>query len=123
MILAETQFAVMASANLLKKLKIPVVKTARKGDVEAIKVLLDKGANLEAVNENGQTPLHCAAREGHKKAIKVLLDKGANLEAVNEYGQTPLHRAARCGSFAAAAPRRLGSEIFRWCSSANQQTR
>ena len=53
--------------------------------------LLQAGANLEARNENGLTPLHWATTS---EAVTALLQAGANLEARDEYRGTPLHRAA-----------------------------
>lgn len=54
-----------------------LLTAARKGDVAAVKTLLDKGANLEAKSRYGQTPLFFAARNGHEELVKFLLAKGA----------------------------------------------
>ena len=52
--------------------------------------LLEAGADLEARNENGWTPLHKAARySGHPGRIVALLKAGADLEARTELGNTP----------------------------------
>ena len=61
-----------------------------------VKALLEAGANLEARNENGDTPLHRAAVFNENPAvIEALLEAGANLEARDElFGRTPLHSAA-----------------------------
>lgn len=48
------------------------------GSFEIVKILLEKGANAVAPNENGWTPLHLA---GHFKVVKILLEEGANKKA------------------------------------------
>ena len=63
-----------------------------------IRALLDKGANTEARNEHGLTPLHHAAAKGTPANIATLLDKGADIEARDWYGYTPLHHAAQFGT-------------------------
>jgi hypothetical protein len=70
---------------------------AGNGHEAVVKLLLDKGADLEAKDEWGQTPLSQAARNGHEAVVKLLLDKGADLEAKDKWGQTPLWQAARNG--------------------------
>ena len=42
-----------------------------------VKLLLKKGAELEAKDKDGQSPLLWAAEEGHEAAVKLLLEKGA----------------------------------------------
>jgi ankyrin repeat protein len=57
--------------------------------------LLKKGADLEAKDLNGQTPLFYAV--GNIEAVKLLLEKGANPESKDRYGRTPLSRAVAHG--------------------------
>ena len=71
---------------------------ALSGNAGAVKVLLEAGADLEARNESGHTPLDWAALAGNAGAVMVLLEVGANLEARNESGHTPLHIAALAGN-------------------------
>ncbi len=75
----------------------PLYFAARGGSAEAIRALVERGANIEAVNNNGNTPLHVAAFNGRVEAILALLEGGANIEAVNNYGKRPLHIAAIYG--------------------------
>ena len=58
-----------------------------------------KGANIEARDNLGNTPLHCVCNGGYKNRTlaRYLLGKGANPEARNDEGRTPLHLAARTG--------------------------
>ena len=62
---------------------------------EDIRACLAAGANLNARNENGSTPLHIAVWHGNDPAVvATLLDAGANPNAEDENGRTPLHLAA-----------------------------
>jgi ankyrin repeat protein len=42
-----------------------------------VKTLLDKGADIDANDNNGRTPLLQALRNGNTEVIKILLDSGA----------------------------------------------
>jgi ankyrin repeat protein len=75
----------------------PLMLASIGGHVEAIRVLIEKGANLEAADESGMTPLILASFTGHVQAIRMLIEKGANLEAVDENGMTPLMLASVSG--------------------------
>ncbi|MDG1436869.1 MAG: ankyrin repeat domain-containing protein [Rickettsiaceae bacterium] len=67
------------------------------GNTEAIKLLLEQGAEVGAKNNQGDTPLHIAALSGHTEAIKLLLERGTELGAKTNQGFTPLHIAAQNG--------------------------
>jgi len=59
------------------------------------------GAEINAADGDGCTPLHWASNEDtpqHAKVVKWLVGNGANLEATDEDGLTPLHLAAVQGS-------------------------
>jgi len=44
-----------------------------------VKLLLDRGAELEAKNTDSLMPLSWAAERGHEAVVKSLLDRGARL--------------------------------------------
>ena len=46
-----------------------------------MKLLLEKGAELESKDKDGRTPLSRAAENGHEAVVKLLLEKGAELES------------------------------------------
>ena len=75
---------------------------ARKGDTRAVKVLLDRGANVKGRGQFRETPLHLAAFKGHTETAKLLLKSGAQVNARDEEGQTPLHAAACTGQYLTA---------------------
>ena len=71
------------------------------GDLERVEYLLSKGANPNARDHRGDSPLHLSMRFPtvfHPRSIAAaLLNKGANVNAQNKRGVTPLHRAVLLG--------------------------
>jgi ankyrin repeat protein len=63
------------------------------GRKDVVEFLLDKGVDLRAGENTGQTALHLAAHRGQLEIIKLLLEDGASLEARNVYGGTVLGQA------------------------------
>lgn len=82
---------VLAQTNPLDE---EVLTAARKGDLPAVKSLLDKGAALEAKSRYGQTPLFFAARGGHEELVKFLLAKGAQTKVNDTFYKMSLLAAA-----------------------------
>ncbi|KAK1497556.1 hypothetical protein CTAM01_07826 [Colletotrichum tamarilloi] len=71
--------------------------TGRPGSAEAMKALLDAGADASAVSYDGQTPLHMAAADGGIEQVQMLIGAGTNVNARTMDDETPLHQAARAG--------------------------
>lgn len=67
------------------------------GGPEVVQLLLNKGANVEARNNGGATPLLMAAYFGHVEVVKRLLAKGANIKAKDNKGNTALALALGYG--------------------------
>lgn len=65
--------------------------------VESIAVLLAHGADLEAKNLTGFTPLHHAAESGSAEALQALLAAGADPNAANNIGRRPIETARERG--------------------------
>lgn len=63
------------------------------GNRALIRLLLDKGADIDAQDRYGQTALHCAAAMNREAAIKTLLRRGADRYVFSSFGETPLDRA------------------------------
>lgn len=71
---------------------------AKDGDLDRLKMLLDKGVSSDAIDSSGYRPIHYAARNGHFHVCKELLNHGANVNAITRcMGATPLHRAVTQG--------------------------
>jgi len=62
--------------------------------VEVVRMLLENGAQINARDSNGMTPLHAAADWHTSVVIRELLQHGADLLAVDDYGHTPFDRAS-----------------------------
>lgn len=65
------------------------------GDVEAIDVLLEAGADIDAKGDMGCTPLHYAIGQKKVEAAKRLISHGASLDVKDEMsdGWTPVDKA------------------------------
>jgi uncharacterized protein len=62
--------------------------------LQLVKLLLDHGADVDAQNSNGQTPLMLAAQEGNLKLAGVYLAAGASVNAAcTQWRSTALHYA------------------------------
>lgn len=77
--------------------------------VEALKVLVDLGADVNAVDNNGETAMHGAAYKNLPGAVQFLYDHGAKIEIWdkrNKFGWTPLFIAEgyRFGNFKPSPP-------------------
>jgi ankyrin repeat protein/preprotein translocase subunit SecA len=66
-------------------------------ELEVVHWLLDYGADKEAKDRDGLTPLHWASREGHTTAVALLLAANADVAAKHQNAYTPLHFAADRG--------------------------
>lgn len=75
----------------------PLIKAAAYGRTEIVKLLLEKGADVNKHNEGGETPLHYAARHGHVKVMEILLDHGADPTKKGTGCGTPMQWAGRGG--------------------------
>eukprot|EP00959_Pyramimonas_sp_CCMP1952_P321561 6728887-Pyramimonas_sp.AAC.1 len=65
--------------------------------VEAVRVLVELGADCNAKAADGGTPLHSAADQGRVQAVRALVELGADYNVKAAYGSTPLHLAASDG--------------------------
>ena len=75
-----------------KRKKIALTDAAEEGDLKKGRKLLDKGADVNAKDEYGDTALiRASAEEGDLKKVRKLLDKGADVNAKGEYGNTGIH--------------------------------
>ncbi|XP_068665658.1 ADP-ribosylation factor GTPase-activating protein AGD3-like [Aristolochia californica] len=67
-------------------------------DLGMIELLLQYGANINATDANGQTPLHHCILRGRSAFAKLLLSRGADARAVDKEGKIPLQLAIAMGT-------------------------
>ncbi|KAA0166638.1 hypothetical protein FNF27_07469 [Cafeteria roenbergensis] len=67
---------------------------AQDGHESTVGLLLDRGADVEAREEDGWTAVMVAASNGHESTVELLLDRGADVTATNADGETALCVAA-----------------------------
>jgi cytohesin len=77
--------------------RTPLHDAACDGNEDLLRLLLERGAQVDAVDRLGMTALHVAANRGIAEAVKVLISHKADVNARDKEGQTPLHWAARYG--------------------------
>jgi ankyrin len=81
--------------------------------VEAVKLIMELGGDVNGANDNGDTALHAAASLGMDTLIQFLVDHGANLEAKNKAGRTPLAAARREDGVGASVVRESTAALLR----------
>src|SRR3990170_7627397 len=84
--------------------RTPLMQAVEQSDSNAIRSLLDKGANINEQSDydigpggKGWTALHLAAKQGDIKTIRLLLDYGADPGIATKFGWTPLKWAEHRG--------------------------
>jgi cytohesin len=68
--------------------------------IEALKQHLAAGADVNAKDDGGVTPLHTAALHGYNELAELLIAAGADVNAKDNSGYTPLHEAAAARGWA-----------------------
>ena len=63
--------------------------------LEAIRVVLELGADVNTADASGNTAMHVAAQKRFESVIRLLAEKGARIDAKNRWGDTPLVVATR----------------------------
>ena len=70
------------------------------GDLEAVKTMIGRGADVNAsVSPFGRTALHAAARSGDAELLRFLIASGADVNARDMYGGTPIFDAIGFAEF------------------------
>ena len=74
-----------------------LVDAAKAADVQAVRALLSKKADVNEMAPDGMTALHWAARNDDEATARALVRAGANVNIANRFGLTPLALAAQNG--------------------------
>ena len=76
----------------------PVADAAMKGDIAAVRALIQQKSDVNAQQPDGATPMQWAAYRNDLALADVLIAAGANVKAANRDGATPLYLASLQGS-------------------------
>ena len=69
----------------------------KRGDVQGVRDLLDRGTDVDARDRHGQTALMLAAHAGHREVVEALIAHRANLNTTAKHGLSPLMLALVAG--------------------------
>ena len=72
-----------------------LLMAAKNGNAPVFQELLNRGANLDVVDENGAKPLACAVKKGSPEIIKMLCEKGVDVNQTGPEGSA-LHYLGYC---------------------------
>lgn len=110
-LLFKTVFAKRKILDLLLKYPIDINKRNKRGNTVLhnfchyihsktahIRLLLEKGAQVNETNENGETPLFFAIRRKNLEVVRLLIEKGASVHSINFYEDSVLMVSASVGA-------------------------
>ncbi|MFW9965045.1 MAG: ankyrin repeat domain-containing protein [Candidatus Sifarchaeia archaeon] len=71
-----------------------LLEAAEVGNLEDAQKALEKGANVNVIDDRGMMPIHWAALRGHFQIVHTLLDGNANVNSTNSAEWTPIMHAS-----------------------------
>ena len=78
--------------------RTPLMEATERGNEKMVRLLLEYGADVNALSTWGSNPLMCACSNGHQQVVTLLLDANADVENRNSSSDdTPLIAAAEAG--------------------------
>ncbi len=73
----------------------PLLVACNNGKAALVQFLLDKSADIQAVDGEKRTALHLAAQRGDMETVQLLLQRGASVNTQDKSGHTPLQSAMK----------------------------
>lgn len=80
-----------------RRLQVDLCWAASEGDLNGLQRLVLRGADLDAADYDGRTPLHLAASDGRFEVVDYLLKSGVDPTPVDRWGGIPIDDARRSG--------------------------
>lgn len=93
----QTVFENLVSTFYARSDRTPLFPNAISCNEAVIQLFIEKGADIEARDNEDKTPLFMAAETSKEATVRLLLDRGANVDARDKIGATPLWIAASLG--------------------------
>ena len=81
---------IIQQRNLQAELNSLLIYYSKMGNVYAVKLILKLGADVDAVDKNGDNALIFAAMNGHTEIVRILLNAKADVNAAGNFGLTAL---------------------------------
>jgi len=91
----ETPKQVSFDPQLTQELIKEMNKELHNIDMSKVQDLIERGADVRAKDNRGETPLHFASWYNSIEIAKFLIERGADVRAKNNGGRTPLHWASK----------------------------
>ena len=73
----------------------PLYQASKHGIENIVNKLIEKGAEIDKANNDGETPLFAASKKGHLNIVEILLEQGADTKIANNDGQKPFDIAMK----------------------------
>ncbi|KAJ5963696.1 uncharacterized protein N7479_003572 [Penicillium vulpinum] len=76
---------------------VPLISASLNGSVDIVLLLIERGADVNVLDNDGKTPLYSACRAGHIEVVRILLDKGADIDYQSQQRSTAIDVASYNG--------------------------
>lgn len=96
----QSQCKTVADININPKHGVtPLISAVKKNNIEIAKMLIEKGADVNAVGgSEKKTAIFFAVSNDNVEMVKMLISKGADLNVTDDYYETPLNIAVEKGN-------------------------
>jgi len=89
--------AALSPENIRRRLLTPTANAEEPVVLDAVKIAVTLGVDVNIVDDDGESAMHRAARLRFNSVVQFLAEKGARLDVRNTVGQTPLMIASAAG--------------------------
>ena len=61
--------------------------------MEVVRILAERGADINKALNDGRTPLYIASKQGHVDVVRILIERGADMNKARDDGRSPMQAA------------------------------